>query len=65
MRGYASPISRVLIYIGLGDRDRAFAWLDRAYEEHDPWLAWLKVYPVFDSLRTDPRCHILLKKIGL
>jgi TolB-like protein/Flp pilus assembly protein TadD len=65
MRGYASPISRVLIYIGLGERDRAFEWLDRAYEEHDPWLAWLKADPIFDSLRADPRFDILLKKLGL
>jgi TolB-like protein/Flp pilus assembly protein TadD len=64
-RRYTSPISTVLIYIGLGERDRAFEWLDRAYEDHDPWLTWLAVDPIFDTLRPDPRFGILLRKVGL
>jgi len=64
-RRYVSPISRALIYIGLGDKERAFEWLDRAREDHDPWLAWLKADPIFDGLRNDPRFAVLLKTVGL
>jgi hypothetical protein len=51
----------------LGDHDRAHKWLDRAYEQHDPWLCYLKVDPVTNmlDLHSDPRYHAMLKKIGL
>ncbi len=62
---YVSPISRALIYIGLGDRDQAFRWLDHACDARDPWLAWLNADPVFDSLRSDARYPLLLKRVGL
>jgi len=64
-RRYVSPIGRALIYIGLGDKERAFEWLDRASDDHDPWLAWLKADPIFDDLRNDPRFAVLLKTAGL
>jgi tetratricopeptide (TPR) repeat protein len=64
-RRYVSPISRALIHIGLGEKDRAFEWLGRAREDHDPWLAWLQADPIFDDLRGDPRFGILLKTVGL
>jgi tetratricopeptide (TPR) repeat protein len=53
------------IYIGLGENDLALEWLERAYEERDATLLWLKVDPVYDSLRSDPRFKALLKKVGL
>jgi TolB-like protein/Tfp pilus assembly protein PilF len=53
------------IYIGLGENDLALEWLEKAYEERDATLVWLKVEPVYDSLRSDPRFKALLKKIGL
>ncbi len=53
------------IYAGLGDKDLAFEWLEKAYEEHYLFLNWLKVEPIFDSLRSDPRLIELLKKMGL
>ncbi len=63
--GYVSPVSRAFVYIGLGDRDRAFQWLERACQERDGWLAWLKVDPMFDSLRPDPRFAGLLRTVRL
>lgn len=54
-----------MIYIGLGDKDQAFAWFGKAYEERSCWLAWIKVEPRFDSLRSDPQFEVLLKKMGL
>jgi tetratricopeptide (TPR) repeat protein len=53
------------IYTALGDRNKAFQELDKAYEEHSSWLVWLKVEPKFDSLRSDPRFTNLVQRIGL
>ncbi len=54
-----------LVHVGLGDRNRAFAWLDRARRERSSWLAWVKVEPRFDSLRSDPRFGRLLRQLNL
>ena len=64
-REFVSPMSRAFVYIGLGQRDQAFQWLERARQERDGWLAWLKVDPMFDSLRADPRFASLLRQVGL
>jgi len=53
-----------MIYMALGDKDRAFRWLDRCYEERSPWLAWLKTDRL-DPLRPDPRFADLLRRVGL
>jgi TolB-like protein/class 3 adenylate cyclase/tetratricopeptide (TPR) repeat protein len=54
-----------LVYVGLGDKDRAFRWLRRAEEERSAWLAWVKVEPRFDRLRSDPRFARLLRRLKL
>jgi hypothetical protein len=61
---YVSPYFRALIYAGLGEKTQAFAWLDKAYEERNEWLVWLKVDPKLDSLRADPRFADLLHRVG-
>jgi TolB-like protein/DNA-binding winged helix-turn-helix (wHTH) protein/Flp pilus assembly protein TadD len=53
------------VYAGLGDKDRAFEWLNRAYEERDGQLTSLELDPFFDSLRSDPRFQDLVRRIGL
>ncbi|MGH9850766.1 MAG: winged helix-turn-helix domain-containing protein [Blastocatellia bacterium] len=53
------------IYVGLGEKDLAFAWMEKAYEEHDSKLNFLKVDPIFDSLRSDPRFTDLLRRMRL
>lgn len=53
-----------LIYAGLGDKDQAFAWLDKSYAEHDPFLVYVKTDPNFDVLRNDPRFQVLLGRIN-
>jgi len=62
---YVPASAIALIYIGLGEKDQAFEWLEKAYETHDPRLLELRVSPLVDSLRSDPRFKALLKKMGL
>ena len=66
-RRYVSPYSIATIYVGLGDKDQAFEWLQKAYQDRSAWLIHLhlKVDPRLDSLRSDPRFTALLKKMGL
>jgi hypothetical protein len=52
-------------HIGLGDKDRAFELLDKAYEERSGLLVYLKVEPILDSLRDDPRFDDLLRRMDL
>ncbi len=51
--------------LGAGDKDQAFAWLERGYEEHSFQMKWLKVEPRWDPLRAEPRFKELLRKVGL
>jgi tetratricopeptide (TPR) repeat protein len=53
------------LYARLGDRDQTFSWLERAYAERHDRIFLLKVDPIFDGLRSDPRFGDLLKRIGL
>jgi DNA-binding winged helix-turn-helix (wHTH) protein/Tfp pilus assembly protein PilF len=54
-----------LIYAGLGEKDQAFVWLERAYQENADGIIFLKVEPGFDGLRSDPRFHDLLRRMRL
>jgi tetratricopeptide (TPR) repeat protein len=62
---YVSPYQMAPIHLGIGEIDQAFALLEMAYEKRDCYLCALKVDPLFDSLRADPRFIELLKKVGL
>ncbi|HVS83971.1 MAG TPA: protein kinase [Pyrinomonadaceae bacterium] len=54
-----------IIHVGLGEKDQAFEWLEKACEDRGDDLIYLKVEQTFDPLRSDPRFEGLLKKIGL
>ena len=54
-----------LVYEGLGDREKTFQWLERGYQEHDIYMRNLKVDPLWDDLRPDPRYSSILKRMGL
>jgi TolB-like protein/Tfp pilus assembly protein PilF len=62
---YVSSYHIALIYTGLGEKDRAFEWLEKAYEERSDLLVYLKVEPRLDRLRSDPRFTRLLHRMGL
>lgn len=64
-RRYVAPFDVAMVYAGLGEKDQAFEWLQRAYEERDDWLTFLKVEPRADTLRSDPRFQDLLQRVGL
>jgi len=49
----------------LGEKDRAFSWLEKAYAAKSGFLPYIKPNPFFDSLRSDPRYADLLKRMGL
>ncbi len=51
-------------YAVLNDKDEAFKWLDRAFEEHAFWMIWLKIDPALENLRSDPRFKACLKRAG-
>jgi TolB-like protein len=62
---YVSPDCRALIYAGLGDKNAAFAQLQKAYDEHAGQLIYVNVDQRFDSLRSDPRFQELCRRVGL
>jgi tetratricopeptide (TPR) repeat protein len=65
-RRFVDPWAIALVHAGLADKDRAFEWLERAYEEPSGATQWLlKTDPRMDLLRSDPRFQELLRRMGL
>jgi eukaryotic-like serine/threonine-protein kinase len=64
-RQYISPLIFAVLYAELNQKDEAFEWLDKSYQEHSVWLVNLKTDPQFDSLRSDVRFQNLIKKVGI
>jgi TolB-like protein/Tfp pilus assembly protein PilF len=62
---YVSAYSKAAIHLALGDKNRAFACLEQAYEKRCEMITWLRVDPAFDSIRTDLRFANLLRRVGL
>ncbi len=65
MRRYVSASDMALVYLGLGDKDQVFVWLDKACVERSNYLIYLNVEPLVDSLREDPRFAALLQRVGV
>lgn len=62
---YVPPTFIAALYTSLGDTERGFQWIDKAYAERDPYLAGIKTDPGFDSLRSDARFKDLAARLGL
>jgi serine/threonine-protein kinase len=62
---YVPPGGWAMLYIGLGDNDKAFEWVEKACDNHDTVVCYLAVGPTYDPLRSDPRFQAMLKRIGL
>jgi TolB-like protein/Tfp pilus assembly protein PilF len=63
--GYIPAAAFVNAYLGLGDKEQAFYWLEQAYKEQSNILQFLKSHPYFDPIRGDPRFADLVRRVGL
>jgi hypothetical protein len=62
---YVDPGSIAVIYIALSEKDSAFIWLEKAYEQHSRYLDGLKTNWVYEPIRSDPRYAELVKRVGI
>ena len=60
---YILPSDIALIHGALGEKDQAFIWLDKAYDDRDPGLLLLKIHPLWDCLRSDVQFARLLERL--
>lgn len=60
-----APYYTAVAYAKLGDKEKAFEYLERAFDTHYTGMVWLKVTPELDDLRDDPRYADLLRRVGL
>jgi hypothetical protein len=63
--GYVPAGSFVIAYMGLSEYEQAFVWLEQAYREHSAIMQFLRVHPLFDPIRNDPRFTDLVRRVGL
>ncbi len=61
---YVPPFWIAAIYVGLDEKHEAFAWLEKAYQDREWWLVWIKMDPKMDSLRSDARFIDLMRRVG-
>jgi tetratricopeptide (TPR) repeat protein len=64
-RQYVPPYDIALIYVGLGENDKAFEWLEKAYADHSTEMIYFKVEPLLAPIRSDPRYQNLLRRMKL
>ncbi|MEO8811106.1 MAG: tetratricopeptide repeat protein [Rhodanobacter sp.] len=64
LHGYVAPFNLAVIYLGLGDHERAPTYLEQAYVADSQWLVWLRSDRIFDPLRKEPRFIALMDKLG-
>jgi tetratricopeptide (TPR) repeat protein len=60
---YVSPANVAAVYLGLSESEKAFNWLDKAFEDRDPVLWWIKSDQLYDGVRGEPRFRALMKKV--
>ena len=60
---YVSPANRAAVYLGLGEKEQALDWLEKAYEDRDPIFWWINGDQLYDSLRGAPRFEALVQKV--
>jgi hypothetical protein len=54
-----------MVYLGLGEKEQAYRWLEKGFEERSPWMVYLNLDPRLDGLRADPRFQELAHRVGL
>jgi len=63
-RRYVSRHDLAIVYLALGEKQQALDWLEKAYEDRNLGMPWLKVDPRFDPLRSEPRFQTLLRRMN-
>ncbi len=63
-RRYVCAYEMAQAYVGLGQKEEAFQWLEKAYRDRSSCMPYLKMEPRFDPLRSDPRFQDLLRRVG-
>jgi len=63
-RRYVDASKLVMGYLGVGDNEQALKWFEKGFSERSSALVWLKVDPVYDPLRSEPRFESLLQRVG-
>jgi TolB-like protein/DNA-binding winged helix-turn-helix (wHTH) protein/Tfp pilus assembly protein PilF len=61
---YVSGFFFAEAYLGLGEKDQAIGWLERAYDDHDQWMVFANSYPGLDGLRSEPRFQALMRRMN-
>src|SRR5438309_6890945 len=64
-RQYVSSTAFAMIYLGLGEKEKALDWLDKSYQDQESACWYLTVDPIYDSVRNEPRFQALVKKVRL
>jgi tetratricopeptide (TPR) repeat protein len=62
---YLAPTIMAGVYALAGEKDLAFAWLEKAIDSHDGWVSLIKIQPAYDSLRSEPRFTRLLQRVNM
>ena len=62
---YVSPRDIALVHAWMGETDKALDWIEKAHDERTPWMSFVKVDPIWDPLRNEPRFQAIVMKIGL
>jgi tetratricopeptide (TPR) repeat protein len=62
---YVDPVLIAYVYTGLGDKDQAFVWLEKGFQERSGLILWIKIEPTLDSIRSDPRFADLVRRMGI
>jgi tetratricopeptide (TPR) repeat protein len=62
-RRFVTSYGMALVYTGLGEKEAAFSWLEKAFDERSNWLVWLRLDPRWNGLRTDPRFAQLISRM--
>ena len=65
LHGYVPPFNLAIVYLGMGERERALDDLEKAYRAHSEWMSQIKMDRIFDPLRSEPRFIALMKKVNL
>jgi tetratricopeptide (TPR) repeat protein len=60
---YVSPVELATVYVGLGDAEKTLDWIERTVEDRRGWAAYLRVHPILDPVREEPRFKAIVQRM--